>query len=190
MKKLFLILPITISSLILSSPVYAHPHVFIDYKVTVIFSKNVFQGIKMDWNMDDMTSTSFLEEFDTNKNGKLDPKELIALKGTTLASLKSFNYFTHINIDNKKVYFSKINNFNITYNDNLLKYSFNVDLNIKAADKPKNVEINLNDSTNYVAFNPIDKKVEYKKSEKIVFFNKEPKSIEDQKVLFQFTEKK
>ena len=189
MKKNILLICLNIIALS-SLPVYAHPHVFIDYKMTVIFSDDTFKSVKMDWNMDDMTSTNFVEEFDTNKNGNLEANEINAMKSTTFNNLKKSDYFTSINIDDKKISIPKIKDFKITYSDNLLKYSFIMDFNLKATNKLKKVQIDLIDKTNFVAFSPIDQRVGFKKSEKIAYINIEPKSVEDQIVLFKFNEKK
>ncbi len=167
----------------------AHPHVFIDYKITVVFAKDTFKSIKMHWDMDDMTSTNFIEEFDVNKNGVLDKTELSKMKTTTFINLKKSDYFTNISINDKKISIPQIKVFNVIYQDNLIKYSFDINFNLKATEKVQKVEIDLIDKTNYVAFNPIDKRVDYKKSDKIAYLNIEPNSIEEQKVLFKFNRK-
>lgn len=168
---------------------YAHPHVFIDYKVTVIFSKNTLKQIKMIWYMDDITSTNFLEEFDLNKDQKLDIKEINNIKNITFNNLKKESYFTTIFIDDKKNK-PNIKDFKVIYDDNLIKYFFTLDFNIKALNKSQKVVLNLNDKTNYVAFNPLEEKITYEKSSEIAFINIEPQSVEEQTISFKFSDKK
>ncbi|MFN8672615.1 MAG: DUF1007 family protein [Candidatus Sericytochromatia bacterium] len=176
--------------IIINTKVEAHPHIFIDYKATVIFDNNGLKKIKMNWNMDDITSSNFFDEFDLNKDKILDSKELNNIKNTTLNNLKKDNYFINIKVNDKENLPIRINDFKVFYESNLIKYSFLLDCNIKGTKKENKIEIKINDKSNYVAFNPIDKKVIYESSPKITLKNIENNSDYEQIILFKFSEKK
>jgi len=88
--------------LFLQFNLWAHPHSFIDVFVTVFGEKNV-QRLDVVWLFDDMTSASFLCDFDANKNGEFEKNEITDFKKNVFDGLKRYAYYTHITIAGKKV---------------------------------------------------------------------------------------
>ena len=60
----------------------AHPLIFIAQRVTVVFDEMGLAGIRVRWKFDDMFAGMIAEDFDLNRNGRLDPEEVIAVQAT------------------------------------------------------------------------------------------------------------
>lgn len=57
------------------SALWAHPHIWAHTTLKLLTQDDKFQGFQVTWVFDELYSTSFLLEADTNKNHKLDPEE-------------------------------------------------------------------------------------------------------------------
>jgi ABC-type uncharacterized transport system substrate-binding protein len=49
-------------------------------RLTVIFDEMGLAGIRVRWKFDDMFAGMIAEDFDINRNGRLDPEEVIAVQ--------------------------------------------------------------------------------------------------------------
>ncbi len=97
------------ASLFLSPSAQAHPHAWIDYRVSVVFGKpHQLIALKEHWLFDTYYTEFALHDFDANKNKKLDHEELLVLAKDNIANLKDFDYFTSVQKDGKEVTFSKV----------------------------------------------------------------------------------
>lgn len=78
-----------------ATPADAHPHAWISVNTTVLVNeKGEATAIRERWLFDKMYSVYALDDFDPNKNGKIDPDELLQLANENLSNLKAYNYFT------------------------------------------------------------------------------------------------
>ncbi|HEY7645137.1 MAG TPA: DUF1007 family protein [Hyphomicrobiales bacterium] len=84
----------------------AHPHVFVEGKVTIIFDGNKrIKGIRNVWQFDKGYSAFAVVGLDTNGDGKLSPQELAPLAKVNVDSLAEYAYFTYLTIDKTQVAF-------------------------------------------------------------------------------------
>lgn len=73
----------------------AHPHAWITVRVVVVVNeKGEAIALKQRWLFDKMYSSYALDDFDPNKNGKVDDGELLQLAHENLSNLKEYGYFT------------------------------------------------------------------------------------------------
>ena len=84
-------------------PVSAHPHVFINDKVTVTFDAGTLQGIGFTWTFDDMFSNMILSDYDPNHTGHFSAAQAKALKEGAFDNLENYHYFVALAIGNKPV---------------------------------------------------------------------------------------
>ena len=61
-------------------PVFAHPHVFVDNRMTVQFGEGMLQGIVFTWTFDDMFSNMILADYDPKHTGQFDAVQVKAVK--------------------------------------------------------------------------------------------------------------
>lgn len=89
--------------LALGGPLVAHPHVWADVKAEVSVAAGYVEGVWTDWTFDEVFSQLILMDHDLNGNGKVEEKELPALKKGYFDNLKGYRYFTHLRLGAKKL---------------------------------------------------------------------------------------
>lgn len=80
-------------------PAMAHPHVFIDNRVTLLFEDGRLTGFATDWRFDEIFTEDMLHQFDANQDGAIDAAESRAMGEGTLPNLAAFRYFTQASVD-------------------------------------------------------------------------------------------
>jgi len=86
------------AALALASPpsAEAHPHVFIDTRITFVFSDAKMIGFRENWLFDDIFSDQLIQQFDTDQNGRFSKQESDGVAAGTLPNLAGFHYFTYV----------------------------------------------------------------------------------------------
>lgn len=102
----------------------AHPHVFIDTDITVGFDSNGLGYLKVIFVFDEMFSSDFIKNFDTDKNGILDKKENSVIQEKAFSNLINYSYFTHVVAKGKEIKFTGVSNFNAKIKNQIVIYSF------------------------------------------------------------------
>ena len=88
-------LGIVVALLALAAPAFAHPHIFIDAKVTIVFDDagNVV-GLRHNWTFDRAFSAWVIQGLDTNGDGITSPEELQPLADDNMQGLTDFGFYT------------------------------------------------------------------------------------------------
>jgi ABC-type uncharacterized transport system substrate-binding protein len=81
---------------VVAQPALGHPHVRISVEVVVVIEKGAVQRLKHRWTFDATFRQSNFEEYDTNRNGILEPDELVPFQKLALETLKRFDSFTAV----------------------------------------------------------------------------------------------
>ncbi len=71
-------------SMLLGTPAYAHPHIFVDTQLEIAFNAaGDAEGVRITWTYDDLTSLQFIADrgMDPDFDGQLTPAEITALSG-------------------------------------------------------------------------------------------------------------
>ncbi|MBL0687171.1 MAG: DUF1007 family protein [Sulfurospirillum sp.] len=147
MKKLLIIFLLNTVNL------SAHPHTFIDLHPNLHVEDGTIVKTEFKWKMDDMTSAMLIMEFDANNNGKIDKEESDFIYENYFLSLKSYNFYTEVEVDGKTMTLPKIKNFRATIEDNRICYFFELDESFSA----KNTIFKFSDKEMFVAIMLKDK---------------------------------
>ena len=125
----------------LSSFVSAHPHVFIETKVDVLPEK-----IIVTWSFDEMSSAMLMDDYDKNKNKKLDPDEVAFMEKDHFRTLEPYSYFIHMSDGKDEFDLKRVGEFSALFDAKKLIYTF-------AIPKPKfkKYELRFYDAEMYVA---------------------------------------
>ena len=95
-----------IASLAFCSFANAHPHAWIDVQTKLIFDdRQQLTAIQERWIFDEYYTYFALQDFDPNKNKKLDHEELVLLGTDNLKNLKDYHYYTSIDAAGQKLAF-------------------------------------------------------------------------------------
>jgi len=135
----------------------AHPHVWIDVYLKEM--SHVARGgisLAVKWKFDEMFTAQVIELCDPNKNSKIEEGELACIKSKFFDSLKQFDYFIELFLNNKKIDFV-IKDFSASYIDfqgqHRVLYKFCLVLK-KSSKKDMRFKLKFEDLTNFVAFTP------------------------------------
>lgn len=139
-------------SILTLKPLYAHPHIFIDYSVDL--NKNSRANIV--WTFDPLESERNIYYFDNNSDGTLDTEEVKILYNEGFKRIREYNYFILLRLNDKEIPISKVYNFDARIiEDGRLAYMFDIDIP-EISDNDK-LSIALFDTTYFVSFGEPDK---------------------------------
>ncbi|KIL99925.1 ABC-type uncharacterized transport system periplasmic component [Paramagnetospirillum magnetotacticum MS-1] len=119
LTALFLILPI---------PALAHPHVLVDVHALVEFKDGKIVSLFMGWKFDPVFSASLLNDFDKNKNHRLDPDEMKDLEREAFRDTKEQAHFTYARIGAEPVVWKDATDFKVIAVKDTLMYAFRLPL--------------------------------------------------------------
>lgn len=120
-----MIFKIILATFIFTSTLFAHPHTFINVYSAVKSKGQTIKSIHFNWELDEMTSSMLIMEFDQNLNGRIDKNELDYIKQNYFNSLSDFNFYTDIKIADKMIR-TEPEYFKANIKDNKIYYSFDV----------------------------------------------------------------
>lgn len=139
----------------------AHPHLFIDTKLNFTIKKDKIDTLHVAWIFDDMNSQILMMDYDTNRDKKLNKKEIKRFKKIYFDKLSKNRPFIHIKVDGKELVLTKqISSFNIKYKKNLFIVNFIVDF--KKIKQIKSIDIGFWDEENYTAFSMEPEQIKFK----------------------------
>ncbi|MGB5868511.1 MAG: DUF1007 family protein [Arcobacteraceae bacterium] len=119
---------ILISILFIINTLYAHPHTFIEIYPKITVKDKIITNIQFKWQLDEMTSSMLIMEFDSNANGKIEAEENSYAYENYFLVLQDYNYYTDIKINDKVQFFPKPKNFKATIENNKICYYFDIDV--------------------------------------------------------------
>jgi ABC-type uncharacterized transport system substrate-binding protein len=140
----------------------AHPHLFVDAKLTILFDEKGMAGIEEHWTFDEMFSAMIIEEFDKNKDKKFDVREMASLKNEAFSNLESFEYLTHVRIDGTPFKVKYVKDFRAEIENEKIIYKFSVPCHVTAIKQNKTIKISVFDMSYYTAIQIADDKSEIK----------------------------
>jgi ABC-type uncharacterized transport system substrate-binding protein len=131
-------------------PAEAHPHVFIDTRVTFVFAGARMIGFRENWLFDDVFSDQLLQQFDTDQDGRFSKPESDGVAAGTLPNLAGFHYFTYVWLGGKMLPQITPSDFHASVKNKLVSFDFMVQLP-KAIDPVHDgFVLEANDRTYYV----------------------------------------
>jgi ABC-type uncharacterized transport system substrate-binding protein len=145
MRYIFMIIDSFVPFLLL-----AHPHVFIDNRISVIFDYNGLKGFKHEWIFDEMFSSTMIREFDLDADSKFNEKETKSVLNGAFSNLKEYNYFTDIAINGHRFKIKEFEDFHARIDSGLMVYEFFLPCEVTASYGIQEVTIAVYDPTYFV----------------------------------------
>ena len=133
------------------SDVHAHPHVFMVQRLNVVFDDKGLAGIKVRWKFDDMFASMIAEDHDTDRNGKLEGREIDSVRKDAFSFIAEFSYFTFVTIEKKPFQVKFIRDFTAILDNHKLVYEFLIPCHVSATRQPKKVTVASYDPSYYTA---------------------------------------
>ena len=130
---------------------FAHPHIFIEQNLKVMFDKKGVAGFTVHWEFDDMFSNMIREDYDLNKNGVLEKPEVASIKKKAFSYIAEFNYFIYVKINHMPFKIKYVTNFSARLESGKLMYIFFIPCHISASKNFKHISIASYDPNYYSA---------------------------------------
>jgi len=140
-------LVLCVAILAVPQPVAAHPHVWVDYYVDAVGSKDGITKLKFRWHFDDMFTSMVKEDFHVQNLGA---KDVETLRKGAFSNLKNYHYYINVKIDGEDFKPEEVADFNAAFKGLNLEYNFTIDLPKPA----KKLELSLYDPEFYVDIGP------------------------------------
>src|SRR5579862_2234588 len=78
-----------------AAPVSAHPHVWVDYELAVLFDKGQVVALREDWSFDEDFSAAVMHDIVGEKKiTTIGPAENAKIEKNAFSNLKNYGYFT------------------------------------------------------------------------------------------------
>lgn len=120
---------------------FAHPHIFIETRVNVEAEK-----IFILWSFDEMTSAILMQDYDKNRDKKLDEKEIAFMKKDHFDTLHPYSYFMRIFEGKEEKEVAQTSDFTASFENGKLRYLFSI-----PPVKAQTYELRFYDAEMYVA---------------------------------------
>ena len=135
---------------LLATAAFAHPHVFVDAKVQVLFDDKGLSGVKNHWVYDEIYSAAMVASADSDGDGKLTAQESEKLKPSILGELAKSNYFNYIQWGSDFLKAGDIRNFRASVVNRRLALDFVVGFSVPVGSDYSMLVVVVADPTNYV----------------------------------------
>lgn len=129
---------------------FAHPHVFIDNRIAVVFNEKGLKGFNHEWTFDEMFSSTIIQEFDLNADGEFGKEEIKKVEKGAFFNLKEYDYFTYIEVNGHQFKIQKVNSFYAEIDSGVMVYEFFIPCEVTASLEKQEVIISVFDPTYFV----------------------------------------
>ena len=138
--------------LLVRAPLGAHPHMWIDTKVTFRFAEEGLAGFTVEWTFDDLNSASLIETYDGNRDGSLSPAEIEKTRTGGFEHLYDWNYFLRLEVDGKERKPERGTEFTARIERGLLTYTFFMPMKVDVSSRASSIGVIVMDETFFVDF--------------------------------------
>lgn len=132
----------------------AHPHVFLDKRVTVLLEGQNLRGLRMEWTFDAMYSSSLIQDFDLDGDGFFSSAEVRDIQRGAFSNLENYGYFTRLYVDGREQpRIRQIRDFEAEIvSGRRIRYIFTVPLHQKLSSGSHELILSVFDTTCFSAF--------------------------------------
>ncbi len=135
---------------VLAAQVFAHPHVFADVTVKILYDQAGFCGIRNHWVFDEIYSAGMVASVDKNGDGKLSPDEGAGLEPAVLGPIERNNYYNYVQAGADFLKVSRIKDFKASLSKGKLVLDFVTEFSKPAESDWTMLVVVVADPTNYI----------------------------------------
>jgi len=141
------------ASLLSSGPAAAHPHVFIDYTVDVLFGDTGVTGVRLTWTFDEMYSSMLFHDYTSHPHGPLAAADIKSLQEGAFKATADYHYFVDMTLNGNPVTVAEVKDFTAHFERHRMTYAFTVPVPDPAPAATRNtLEIAAFDHEFYIDF--------------------------------------
>lgn len=135
-----------------STPLAAHPHVWVSVETTVVYDNGRIAGFQNRWTFDEAYSAMAVEGLDVNDDGIYDRTELAELAQVNIDGLKEFDYFTHAKLNDTPLAIGAPRDYWLDHKDGILTLNFFLPLDEPVLASAPGFTFQVFDPTYFIAF--------------------------------------
>lgn len=135
---------------VLAAQAFAHPHVFADVKVKVLYDATGFVGIENHWTYDEAYSIAMLSSVDKDGDGKISAGELSSLQTAILGPIEKSNYYNYVQAGSNFLSAKRIRDFKASMVKGKLVLDFVTEFSMPAGADWTMLVVVVADPTNYI----------------------------------------
>jgi ABC-type uncharacterized transport system substrate-binding protein len=132
----------------------AHPHIWIDAFVEVVFDRGQVTALRINWTFDPFFTAVAVADFDTDSNATLDKAEAAKLAANSAKNLKESGFFTHIWLDSDRLDIASLQNIDMRMEEGRLNFVFTVAMPRPIDPTKTALSISFYDPSYYIEINP------------------------------------
>lgn len=131
---------------------FAHPHVFVDVSVKVLFNDKGLAAVHNRWSYDEIYSATLMASGDKNGDGAITGSELVGLQKAVLEPLTTSNYNNYVLKGTEFLGVEKIVNFKASLEKGRLVLDFDAVFSSPVKDDYTMLVLVISDPSNYVMY--------------------------------------
>ena len=143
-----LILCAAVLFLAVAGSLTAHPHVFIDSRVTLHVSGNELTHVRAHWTFDRFFTRMVIMDFRLDSSGPFTSEQIREIEHGAFRNLEHYDFYTYIHVDGRPIDANSVENFHASLNaDGRLVYEFDIPVGVDVRSRSRRVEIAMHDET-------------------------------------------
>lgn len=127
----------------------AHPHVFAECGLTLVFDDSGLAAVRQTWVFDEFYSAMVLMDLGLVLSGDLDEAARKSVRAYTFDTLRSYDYFTRIRVDGERVAIPDPRTFAARVDEGRLVFEFEIAAPVPALGETRMVTIAVYDESFY-----------------------------------------
>jgi ABC-type uncharacterized transport system substrate-binding protein len=130
----------------------AHPHIFIEHHMQLMFDQTGVVGVRMVWRFDEMYSTTLRSDYTDTPKGPITAKDVQSLREQHFAPVAAKHFFARATINGERVPLDQFTDFEVKFVDNKAVYSFIIPLKPVSQAAKNTLEVTVFDPEYYIDF--------------------------------------
>jgi ABC-type uncharacterized transport system substrate-binding protein len=139
-----------LAAMVVAGEACAHPHVFIDDAMTVIFGDRDIVGLRMSWTFDEMYSSMIRTDYVRGKAAT--PAEVKTIEKENFLNLANYGFFLDLTVNGQAIKVKEVKDFDARFQGNKVVFEFTVPLRTAERRDPNVIEARVFDPEYYVEF--------------------------------------
>jgi ABC-type uncharacterized transport system substrate-binding protein len=133
-----------------TSPVDAHPHVWIDARLSLAIDDGLLTRIDAVWRFDELFSEYVETQYDQDGDRRFDAAETEAIRAEAFDGVREFGFLTHLRVDGTVRPFAEYRDFAASIEDDRIVYRFSLLVPERVEPAGQRVVVGVFDETYYI----------------------------------------
>ena len=103
---------------------FAHPHLFMFTRLELVFDSYSCTGIEVEWMFDRFFSSSIIQDYDLNRDGRFNAEETGQVHDNAFINLKNYDFFISLRKNDARYRPQKVENFSLRQKEGIVFYKF------------------------------------------------------------------